>query len=563
MNPPSRPPSALNRLAGVVLAALTESHGNTAHIQSVVSDSIDAYVQTRARTGALPPELLVHILHFLPLSSQIRAALVCKRWRALSLSNPAQLWSTVVVRGGKKRAPGTLLALLDRSGDVDITMDLTVASENAYEISLALTRHLGHTHRLALWVDTEVDGRARGHLRKALEAPAPRLRDIALWEGQGAFDASIQLRWFGGTAPPMLQRAKLYLRSLVAGTFIVPTGLTSLTRLLYAPHNMSTIDFELAALLSALPALDTLALEVTRATPFVPAGDDQTLLQPQVFGYGVLERLESLDTLALVAAHDEAALYPFAVPFASLRSRSLVLSWPEARGIASISMDVHTSMLAVLAETTNVEALTIHYSSGLNIDVRDAKGRERTFLEVPRHMIPSSAIFAQITTLSVAELAWAHSNSPDEVDEAGMLLAAAPNLLDLTVFLLRPTSHIGTLAHRSAFFLPRSRFSGHTLSCPNLRTVSFVSRASVSWESASHDIPTMLDPTLIETFLTYRLSYSSAVLEELRFVGVKGFVSVLSVEIARLFGMARRVEIERTRPSDLRPVADMLSWKWP
>lgn len=140
-------------------------------------------------TGGLPAELLVDIFSLLPFWDRVRTAIVCRRWRAVSLEAAGRLWSTLVAPGDVV-APHSVDAcrgLLDRARPTLVSFTIPdMFAGNFKELGEMIVEHLPHIKALDItfpvhpFVSWEVSSELSNGVSSTLQNDSPVLERIRI-----------------------------------------------------------------------------------------------------------------------------------------------------------------------------------------------------------------------------------------------------------------------------------------------------------------------------------------------------------------------------------------------
>ncbi|EJD38507.1 hypothetical protein AURDEDRAFT_172440 [Auricularia subglabra TFB-10046 SS5] len=391
-------------------------------------------MQTDARLCAaenLPPELLVDIFLLLPLWERVRAALVCRRWRCVSLEATRQLWATIDLQGDVvvPRDVDACRGLLDRACGTLATFIIHDMHEgNFSELGEMLREHLPHIkslditllpHHSSSW---EMTPRVLQGISSTLQLGAPAMERLRIANHSGSQIGGLSI--LQGHALNSIE-----LHGFDLSCLRHCTGSAALRTLIIATDATRMNLPSLWSLICSFPFLETLGTVVSVAdVHHTPA---QCYLLPQ-----------TLKRLSLALNPD--TLSHLTNPGAFARLDWWQLSFPGAVHLPVI--------LPYLQNLTPVSAAVQFGSLKINLMLADAAGR-RCIVQAITCNGDWSHPFATVEKLSIGGLGTVPAVVTDTV-------SAFTSLEDLT-FDVTPESKAFT---SNTFKWPR-------LACPSLRTV--------------------------------------------------------------------------------------------
>ncbi|EJD38469.1 hypothetical protein AURDEDRAFT_128817 [Auricularia subglabra TFB-10046 SS5] len=441
-------------------------------IYPVIQTHACRWTERRSAASRLPNELLVEIFSHLGLRDRMRTATVSHKWRDVSLGAIGRLWAVIPYIGNRE----LWSFLLKRSRNVPVTLGLIRLLPSAIQdVADMLEEHISHIKvldiELPMFIDPAKTRPLIHLLEPAFQTPSPALRSISLIDEHELYlDES---RGLPILQSPGLQRIVLHGMDLSCLTPLAGS-LALRTLFVKTPDRNDGFTAEYFPLLCSFPALETLILEIPRASDTITFGAAVLPL--------TLRRLH-LQMAGRVFSRNVASFNISRIPICTISFLNQDEKYPSPAAVHALLHDFVATTGAVNFRDAVIDVLLV-----------DANGRQRV-VQAVRMDSTWHRWLSQVDTLCI--------NGLDRIPEHILTtLVDFPTLRTLTLDVTPSPAQIMRDGGSRITTWPR-------IGCPQLRELHI--------RSAEARAQAQMDTSTVETLLTRHLHLGQRQLSLLAF----------------------------------------------
>jgi len=512
---------------------------------STFSDTLANMLQAHndcCAISRLTSDILASIFCLVPTRNHADIGSVCRRWHEVLYQNP-RIWSMIDFKGCYG-PPDVLKRMLAFSAQAPLYLNLRISSSHHKDSCQALAANMHRCVTLQVTISHRLPGHAEQYIMHALRVAAPQLVELRLQDQFGVVQNNDfnTTKLLGGSAPRLqLVKVRCDLDDVPWPT--KPPRFPSVKKVMFNSSTGVVGISHLRNILKMFPRVVELTCEFTDWV--VEEGVESRLSLPRT--------LQSLVIIADAASSDVSAVLntmetrdtqeirvSFKVGAISDNSGDILrtlhnIPAPSKRDAACRTFITRTMSFEYSAFSE--KSINVHMLEE-EVDISDRSPRGvpdslvegqrsgsfmRSVMNLGHHATLEPACFAGVRRLELTEMGF----DPTIIGKA---LPSMPELVHLTIFLLRFKSH-ALFKITSGFVAPAlsgSHSPGHAgesktrfLACPKLRVLRI---GAPVLDTPSQPVA-RLEPCMVTGFVRSHLRFDAAKLDELQFNSIEMFVS--------------------------------------